>query len=428
MRHYFLGMASNYRGGKWFSHLFTVGRKQDYEELTNYLGKKYGGDAVLCKNGRSALALALKAFFKPGDAVLVNGFTCYAVYEAVRAAGLKPIFVDISKEDFNFDFNALVNTISDGSRHAPSRPSLRGSGAQSAPVVADGLEPSENRVNIKGIIIQNTFGNSIDMVKMERLAKKCGLTIIEDLAHCAGRKYPDGREVGTVGAACALSFGKDKVIDTVSGGAVVFRGELLSNFGARPTGPSPRAVGARPRAAALRIPSVLTKASPSKPPRPSDHLRARFYPMFGALCRTLSYVHLGGALMRGLIKIHWVERSADNKLNLERRMSKFEARLALKQMKNLPKGPVRNAYLVNSRDEVLKKLRRAGFYFDSFWYEKPISPIRYYQKVDFPEEECPNAVFIAKHIINFPNNYPKKKLLKARGIIHEYMIGGEQDG
>ena len=112
MKHYFLGMASGYRGGKWLSHLFTVGRKRDYGELTRFLGEKYGGEAILCKNGRSALALALKAVFKPGDAVIVNGFTCYAVYEAVRAAGLKPVFVDISKEDFNFDYDSLVGILS----------------------------------------------------------------------------------------------------------------------------------------------------------------------------------------------------------------------------------------------------------------------------------------------------------------------------
>ena len=38
---------------------------------------------------------------------MVNGFTCYAVYEAIKAAGLTPVWVDISKEDLNFDLSML---------------------------------------------------------------------------------------------------------------------------------------------------------------------------------------------------------------------------------------------------------------------------------------------------------------------------------
>ena len=426
MKHYFLGMAANYSGGKWLRHLFAVGRKRDYDELAEFLGKKYDGEAVLCKNGRSALALALKTYFRPGDEVLVNGFTCYAVYEAVKAAKLKPVFVDINKQDLNFDIKTLRNARS-GRFEV-----IRDNGSEIASEPRnDGRErrgPRSDWTSVQGIIIQNTLGNPVDIKAIERFAKENDLLIIEDLAHSAGIRYPDGREAGTVGVATVLSFGKDKSVDTISGGAVVFRGELLSNFGARPAGPLPRAAGATPRAAALRTPSVLTKASPSKLPRLRDHLRARFYPMFGALCRTLSYVHLGGVLMRLLVKIHLVEKSADNKLDLERRMSKFEAKLALEQIKKLKNKPLRKFYLVDDREKVLKELRKAGYFFDGFWYEKPVSPERYYKKVHFPEEECPNAVFVSKRIINFPNIYSREELATARKIIEKYLIKEGADG
>ena len=222
-KHYFLGAAAGYSRGEVWRHVFAIGREKDRRELKKYLEKRYSGEAILCKNGRSALALALKAYFKPGDAVIVNGFTCYAVHEAVKAAGLKPVWADISKDDLNLNLN-LVSSVRD--------------------------KPS-------GIIIQNTLGNPIDIKAVEKFAKKHNLVIIEDLAHCAGVRYADGREAGTVGAACALSFGKDKSIDTVSGGAVVLRtGALIG-----PRGPSPRAAGATPRLARLRTPSGSVKAS-----------------------------------------------------------------------------------------------------------------------------------------------------------------------
>jgi dTDP-4-amino-4,6-dideoxygalactose transaminase len=202
-----------------------------------------------------------------------------------------------------------------------------------------------------------------------------------------------------VGAATVLSFGKDKSIDTVSGGALI-----------------------------LRDPCKHEIKAPSLHPKASDHLRARFYPMFGAMSRGLTYIGLGGVLMRCLVQIHWVEKSADNKLDLKRRPSKFEARLALKQLQELRKNgePVlREFYYVHDRDKVLKELQKEGYYFGGFWYEKPVSPSRYYQKVHFPESECPNAVYVAGHIVNLPNYYTRRDLSRARQIIKNHLEEGK---
>ena len=70
MKRYFLGMAANYKGRLW-AHTFAIGRERDRGTLQRFLTKKYGGQAILTKNGRSALALALKAYFEPGDAIIV---------------------------------------------------------------------------------------------------------------------------------------------------------------------------------------------------------------------------------------------------------------------------------------------------------------------------------------------------------------------
>ena len=366
MRHYYLGMAANYGGSEWGRHTFTIGRRKDYGTLKRYLSEQYGGETFLCKNGRSALCLALKAYFKSGDKILVNGFTCYAVYEAVKKAGMTPVFVDIRMDDLNYGIEELEKAMTDG---------------------------------VKGIIVQNSLGNPVDIEAVEKFAKEHGLLIIEDLAHCAGVKYRDGREVGTVGVATAWSFGKDKSIDTISGGAVVFR-----------------------------VPREHEIKAPSKGPRASDHLRARFYPTFGAICRGLSYARLGGILMRCLVKIHWVEKSADNKLDITRLPSKFEARLALSQLKNLRKNgepALRDFRFVRDRGEVLSILRKKGFYFDGFWYERPVSPERYYKKVRFPESECPNAVWVSEHIINLPNYYTRRDMTPADKIIKPYLKEGK---
>ena len=372
MKRYYLGLNAN--GPKVRDCLFSRGTAGDLRGLSEYLAGRYQGEAILTKNGRSALAMALRAYLEPGDKVIVNAFTCYAVYEAVMAAGMAPVFVDINPETLNFDSATLEEPWKGAAVHA-------------------------NR--IKGIIVQNSLGNPVDMEMVERFAKKHGLTIFEDLAHSAGVRYPDGREIGTVGVAAALSFGKDKAVNAISGGAVILR----------------------------ETPKYEVEA-PFKAPRFSDHLRARFYPAFCSMCKGLNGIHLGGIMMRALIKIHFVERSADNRLNFERRLSKFQAKLALLQFKKFHhrgEGKLREFYLVKNRSKVLAKLRNAGYYFDAFWYEKPVSPARYYKEIKFPEKSCPVSVKVTKEIINFPLYYTQEELKNAREIIKPYLIGRDHD-
>ena len=323
-RHFFLGLAAG-RKVSAARQLFTIGRRRDLEALGEALGARYGGTAVLCKNGRSGLAVALKAVFQRGDGIIVNGFTCFAVVEAVRAAGCVPIYADISRENLNFNTDTLKKVINS---------------------------------RAKGIIVQNTLGNPVDIKAIEKFAKEHDLLIIEDLAHCAGIKYPDGREAGTVGVATALSFGKDKSVDTTSGGAVVLRDATF--VGSRAASLAPVATGLARFSSPCQAPDSLV---PSKSSRLVDSLRARWYPTLAGWCRGLARMHLCGALMRLFVKLHFVEKSADNKLDLTRRCTKWQAKLALKQIQALKKsgeGVIREFYLVNDRDKCLAELKKAG--------------------------------------------------------------------
>lgn len=371
MKRYYLGLNAN---GPSIKEGFSRGNSRDLRRLSDFLAKKYEGTCYLAKNGRSALCIALQSYFESGDKIIVNAFTCYAVYEAVIEAGLVPVFADIDEKTLNFNEKTLN-------------------------VFWEGAAIHANR--IKGIIIQNSLGNPVDIEKIEKFAKKRGLTIIEDLAHSAGIRYPDGREAGTVGVAAALSFGKDKCINSISGGAVIFRETPVHEIEA-----------------------------PVKPPKLSDHLRARFYPLFTAQCKKLNAIHLGGVMMRVLIKLHFVERSADNKLDVSRRLSEFEAKLALRQLRSFRhrgEGKLRDFYFVKNRTEVLAKLRNNGYFFDAFWYEKPVSPERYYKKIKFPEKTCPVAMKVTKEIINFPLYYSAEELAPAKEIIKPYLSGRGYD-
>ncbi|MBR0461028.1 aminotransferase class I/II-fold pyridoxal phosphate-dependent enzyme [Candidatus Saccharibacteria bacterium] len=360
---FFLGQSANYSPGDIFKHLFAIGNADDSKDLRRYLAVRYQSTpdkVALFHNGRSALAHALKLLLPTHAEVLVNGFTCFAVVEAVRSARLTPVFADINEATLHYDATELESKI-------------------------------KQHPNLKAIIIQNSLGITVDIAKIEKIAKQHQLIIIEDLAHCTGTKYKDGREVGTVGNATALSFGKGKSIDTISGGALIMHD--------------------------------VTVTQPLERTPLSDSLRDRWYPVLGAIMRGARHLHAHKIVTGVFLKLRLIERSADAVLDPKVRLTHWQARLALSKLKARParrRPPLREPYLVDNRDRVLAKLADQGYIFQEIWYETPISPARYYKKVHFDEAECPNATKISAHIVNLPDYYSKEQLKPAVKIIKEH--------
>ena len=382
----FLGLASNYRARDIWRHAFVLGGKKDYAALEQELAKKYSTEpekVSLIYSGRSAICVALKSFIesgriKKGDHVAVNGFTCFAVVEAVKAAGLEPVFLDLEAV---FGGQILPN------------------------YSAEALEKvAKKDKRLKCFILQNTFGFPVDIRRFDKVKKEHNLLLLEDLAHCAGRKYPDGREIGTVGDATILSFGKGKAIDTITGGAVILREKSL-NF-----------------------PKDFNKETLTRRQKNGDVPRASWYPVFGAIARGFSHLHLEKPWLGLLLKLKWIERSGDTKLLTDTTITYWQAKLALRQLKNLKNSALREFFLVDDREVVLKELRKHGARLEEFWYEVPVAPERFYKKANFPEKDCKNACFFAEHVVNLPTWYKSKHKLKevarAKKIIKAHELKG----
>lgn len=380
----FLGQASNYSFGRILGHLFASGTKRDFDNLRSKLAQKYHSTldhVALYHSGRSALAAAFESLNPAGKIIILPGLTCIAVMRAIRAAGYTPIFVDIDPATLQYDFSKLeakMQEISQKSHSAIDKNDI---------VCHNGI-----------IVAQNTLGLPIEMSTLEQLAKKHHFYIVEDLAHSAGRFYPDGREAGTVGDATALSFGKGKAIDTICGGAVILRSKT-----AKPL------------------------SQPTKKPTLSTCLRDRWYPVFGGLSRTFWKIGLGKYLLSACLKLHWIERSADTTLSLDTRLTYWQAKLAARQLDRLPKNPLREHYFVQNRDQCLAELFQNGYNFQEIWYDTPVSPVRYAAEAEFPDAECPNTVKVATEIINLPTWIPAAKLKSAHKIIQKYQIGAKND-
>jgi len=149
--------------------------------------------------GRVALYTILKAMgIGAGDEVVLPGFTCVVVANAVLYLEAMPMFADIDPLTYN--------------------------------ITPETIEPLINS-RTKAIIAQNTFGLSPDLDGIMALAKQYGLYVIEDCAHGLGSSYK-GRPAGTNTHAAFFSTQWSKPVSTGIGGiAYVHADELAPKVG-----------------------------------------------------------------------------------------------------------------------------------------------------------------------------------------------------
>ena len=370
---YFLGLSSTFSAKDTLRHTFATGAEHNLSELRAFLAAHYGATydhVAVYANGRTALNIAIKTVARRGSKVVITSMTCYAVIQAIKTAGCVPVFADIDKKTLHFGAKELEKAI-------------------------------EGEKDVQAVIVQNNLGIPVDIEAIEEVAKRHKLSIIEDLAHCAGVRYPDGREAGTVGRVTVLSFGKGKSIDAVTGGAVVLTDQLDSPV-----------------------------KQPLEPPKFKDNFRARIYPLLCAIIRTGYRVHkkVGRGFTALFTKIHAIKRSADGRVSPDTRLTFWQCRLALSQLQSIPRHgrkPLREFYLVDDRDSVLEELEKQGYFFRDIWYDTPVAPERYFHKADFHPDACPVAAEVATEIVNLPTWYPKSSLIGAKRIIKAHLIEGE---
>lgn len=162
------------------------------EALAQYFNVK---EAVVFDSGRSSLYIALKVLgVKEQDEILVQAYTCVVVSNAIIKTGAKPVYVDINGK-FNMNPDDLAKKITAKS---------------------------------KVLIIQHTFGQPGELDKLLVIAKKHNLLIIEDCAHAFGAKHIQ-QLVGTFGDIGMFSFGPDKILSCVRGGALIAKNSGLIN-------------------------------------------------------------------------------------------------------------------------------------------------------------------------------------------------------
>jgi len=161
------------------------------ESFKKYLGAKH---AISTSSGRMALYLILKSLdIKEGDEILIPAYMLPLIPQVSIYCGLKPVFVDIDPCTFNINPNEIEKKITK---------------------------------NTKIILVVHIFGRPCDMEKIEKIAKKYDLIVIEDCAQAIGAEYK-GKKVGTLSNISYFSFGCAKDLSTFGGGMIITNDDII---------------------------------------------------------------------------------------------------------------------------------------------------------------------------------------------------------
>ena len=164
-------------------------------------------------NGTSALHICLiLAGVKAEDEVLVPALTFIATANAVVYCQAVPHFVDSCYETLGLDPDKLTNYLS-----------------EIAEVKNGSCYNRQTGRRISAVIPMHTFGHPVDMDKVNALAEKYHLKVVEDCAESIGSFYK-GKHTGNFGLVSAMSFNGNKTITTGGGGAVLTNDEELGKL------------------------------------------------------------------------------------------------------------------------------------------------------------------------------------------------------
>lgn len=161
------------------------------KELETYLQVKH---VIPCANGTDALQIAMMGLgLKRGDEVITADFTFAATVEVIALLGLTPVLVDVDKDTFNINIEAIRKAITP---------------------------------KTKAIVPVHLYGRPANMEAIMQIAEEYNLYVIEDNAQAIGADFTwsDGRKqkVGTIGHVGATSFFPSKNLGCYGDGGAIF--------------------------------------------------------------------------------------------------------------------------------------------------------------------------------------------------------------
>ena len=162
-------------------------------QFASYIGAKY---AVMVPSARYGFYLLLRALgVGEGDEVIIPALTYYAIPAMAPLTGAKVVLADIGLNSHVLDPDAFEAAITE---------------------------------RTKAVVPTHLFGTPCDMGRINEIAKKHGVKVIEDCAQSGGRF--NGQRVGSFGDAAYYTFGLTKNITSLSGAMITTNDKAVAEF------------------------------------------------------------------------------------------------------------------------------------------------------------------------------------------------------
>lgn len=155
------------------------------QRMAQYVGRKH---AIAVNSGTSALHLVVRALgIGDGDEVITTPFSFVSSANCLLFERARPVFVDIDPLTFNIDVNKVEEQIDK---------------------------------KTKAILAVDVFGYPAEWSRLEEIAEKYSLGLIEDSCEALGAEFRK-KKAGSFGDAAVFSFYPNKQMTTGEGGVIV---------------------------------------------------------------------------------------------------------------------------------------------------------------------------------------------------------------
>jgi len=160
--------------------------KELEQQLADFVGVQH---CITCASGTDALLMALMALdIGPGDEVITVPYTWISTAEVIALLRAKPVFVDILPDTFNMDPGKLEAAITPAT---------------------------------KAIMPVGLYGQCADMTRINQIADKHGIPVIEDAAQCFGATH-HGKKACNLSLIGCTSFFPSKPLGCYGDGGAIF--------------------------------------------------------------------------------------------------------------------------------------------------------------------------------------------------------------
>lgn len=379
MNYIFNSLGSNYTFSFVLYSLFQLFNIRDSNSVTileKKLEKIYGGKIFTFYKGRHAIEFSLQSLgIGKKDKVLTQAFTCFAVEEGIVKSGAEPVFVDVEK----YKLNLSVKTLDRAHRQ---------------------------HKDIKAVLVQHTLGVPAEIKAIRNWCDEKGLILIEDLAHSYGVVEDGGKPFGDLADVVVLSFGRDKMLDAVSGGACIFKIKTHNS-----------------KEEYLKVKNHIPF---------NQNVSDLLYPLFTWIIRKTYFLGFGKILHFVLRSLGFFKSSVDSSIIQLTKLPMQHASLVNYQLSNFEKqhihrnritriyssalskvkkylnsdfknsSPLRFPLIVENPNQIVECMKNNKIYLADRWYKSPVECDSTGRVSSYKEGECPQAEHLSKHLINLP--------------------------